>query len=304
MSSYCEVCKRDDADYLDPTAKMWYSKRCPHSLCNGCVTSAFANRSTAMKCPPPCGVTLTKADLSKETNEEREFEREKLERAKLSLVYNQRREDFATREEWHGYCEGVEALVAALVAGSEGERKEAERAVEEYRRGHAEAINRASARRTAEESTALVVEREDANARKAAAAAAAEEAAARARVDQEVHRFKQSLAFGEADGGGASSVAGLLALKEKLACIKAKRAAEAAALKALPPPPPPPPCPHVALPKVSGFKNKAWGVGGSSAIIPPKKLPRDSLKGHWRAVGFNPLLVLEMEQEEVSELFL
>jgi len=260
---------------------MWHSKLCSHSFCAGCVNSNFSNRQTLTKCPQPCGVSLTRANLDERTNEEREFEREKEVRARLLFDYNLKRGDFADPEEWAKYCETVETLVAALVVGSEGEKREAERMVQDYRRTHLDSINRAAARYSAEDETRLKVEQREARAMCEEAAVKAEEAKARARVAAEVQKFKHSVAMGEADFGGAASVGGLVALRDKLLAEKATREAEAAALRAIRPPPPPPPCPNIPLPKVYGLKNKSW------VRLKPHMLPRDSLRGHWRATGFS-----------------
>lgn len=279
----CAICKRTDANYLVSTARMWHSKRCAHSVCQGCHNTGFASRSTAIKCPHPCGVTLTRADFSDKTPEEREYERERDVRRSLKSVFNLRREDFAGRPEaWHAYCERQEALVLALVTGSEAERKDAERAVEEHRRAHAVEINRAAARRTAEETAAQREERADLNARKAAASAVADAAAAAAAAAEEVRRFKFNLTLGEVDGGGGGSVAGLQGVAARLAAIKAARAAAAAAKRAERPPPPPVPCPGVPLPRLGegGPRNAAW------AGAPWWRLPGDSLPAHWRAAGW------------------
>ena len=295
----CACCKRTDANYTDPLARMWHSKRCAHSVCEGCRNSGFASRSTTMKCPPPCGMTLTKADFSDKTPEEREFEREKDVRRSLKSVFNLRREDFAgRREEWHRYCERQEALVLALVTGTEAERKEAERAVEEHRRAHAVEINRAAARRSAEESAAHQEERADLNESKAAAAAVAEEAATAARVAEEVKRFKFNLTLGEVEGGSGGSVAGLQGVRERLLAIQAARAAAAAAKRAEPPPPPPPPCPAIPLPKIEGFRNRAW------AALPFWQLPADSLPAHWRAAGWVQAAELRWEEREAQDMLL
>ena len=316
----CAICKRTDANYTDSTARMWHSKRCAHSVCEGCRRSGFASRSTIIKCPQPCGVTLTKADFSDKTPAEREFEREKEVRRGLKGVFNLRREDFAGRgEEWHRYCERQEGLVMALVTGSEAERKEAERAVEEHRRAHAVEINRAAARRNAEETVAHQEERADISVRKAAAAAVADEAAKAARVAEEVKRFKLNLAWGDlgeaaagaggSEGAGAGAgaaaaaaasaaggVAALQSVKERLLAIRAARAAAAAAKRAERPPPPPPPCPHIALPRVEGLRNRAL------AALPYWQLPGDTLQAHWRAAGWELHKARQGEEQELREM--
>jgi len=295
----CAICKRTDANYADTTAKMWHSKRCAHSVCEGCRNSGFASRSTTIKCPQPCGVTLTKADFSDKTPEEREYEHERDVRQRLKAVFNLRREDFGQRvEEWHRYCERQEGLVLALVTGSEAERKEAERAVEEHRRTHAHEINTAAARRRNDESTAKTEECADRDARKAAAAAMADAAAAAAAVKEEVKRFKFNLTLGEVDGGGAGSVAGLQAVVARLAAIKARHKAEAEARSAERPPPPPPPCPGIPVPRLGSgaMRNPAW------VELPWWQLPRDSLAAHWRAAGWEAACEHAWEAREVQAM--
>ncbi len=269
-----------------------------------------------LKCPYPCGLTLTKDEFSDKTAEEREFRRETEIRRRLAVVFNLRFEDFAgRREEWHKYCERRETLVMALVTGTEAEQREAERAVEEYRRTHTTEISCAAARRSAEDTAEQQADRADLSERKAKADAVAEKEARAARVAQEVRNFKVNLSWGEVGApfgggavgaaaaggggaaGGASSAAGLAKVKERLLAIKAKRAADAKArICALPSLPPP--CPHIPLPQLNatGLLNKGW------TALPLFRLPKESLPSHWRASGWDASASFALEKAELCDM--
>ena len=316
----CAVCKSAANSYSDGTRKMHHSTRCPHSFCEGCKTLGFASRHTVIKCPPPCGETLTKADFSSFTADEREFEKESAERIRLSRVFNKRRDDFdatpAGRAEWDAYSERTERLIAALVAGSEAEHREAEREVDEYKRTHTSDINRASAKRAAEEGREAEAARAGAAVRAANARAAAETAKFAERTRVTVKRFLGGLAAGEVDGvrlagagtaggGGGSAApaaaaaaapsAALAALHEKLRGIKAARAAAAAATA---PPPATRPCPAVRLPSFLGYA--AEGL----LLKQARALPQASLRGHWRAAGVAEGEAAAWAEAELAEMLL
>jgi hypothetical protein len=325
MSSTCVVCKSAGAHYSDGFRRMWHSTRCAHSFCDGCRTLGFSQRHTVIKCPPPCGETLTRADFSDKTPAEHEFEREKDVRRRVRAVFNKVREDFFAAgggggggAAWDAYSERREALVAALVAGSAAEAREAERELDEFRRANASDINRVNARRAAEEGRRAEAAREEAAAGARRAREAAEAASTAARAQDAARLFFAKLKAGDVEGlrrqggggggGGAPEGSGaaarappppqqqradLAALQARLLAIKMARASARATVA---PPPTAHACPALRPPAFLGYAAEAL-LGKPARALPPASLP-----GHWRAAGVTPADVERWAQAELREM--
>jgi len=325
MSTQCVVCKSLEASYTDSGVRhMWHSTRCSHSFCDGCRTLGFSQRHTTIKCPAPCGETLTRADFSDKTPSEHEFEREKDVRRRVKGVFNKVRDDFVVASAggaaaWDAYCERRESLVAALVAGSAAERREAESELDEFRRAHALEISRVNARRAAEEGRRAEAARAEAaaGARRAAEAAAAALLAARAQ--EAARQFFTRLKTGDVEGlrrqGGGEAAAlppppappapppaaktpaqqraELAALQVQLRAIKGARAAARAAVA---PPPTTHACPALRFPNFLGYAAEAL------LSVPARQLPAASLPGHWRAAGVSPDDAMRWAMEEMQDM--
>lgn len=292
----CARCGHDDANYLDPDAKLVVS-RCGHSLCRRCFADSFG-RHRSVRCPASgCGETLTRADFSEDTRETVEFRREKEVRRRLSSIFNLTIADFdGDAAAYNAYLERVEVYIANLVTGVDV--METEAAIEEFRARNqrAIAVNNARAdsttRRTEE---TLRLERER---REAGAARTARELAERGVAVERIRiRLASALVLATRGAGGSGTardavalaahrseaLAELATLRKALLAAQAELAtavANAASTAAAPPLAPlVVPCATVFPPRLV----RDSGAAGTEA--PPHHLPQQILERVLRASG-------------------
>jgi hypothetical protein len=304
---------------------------CSHALCGRCNRDAFSRHRT-VACGArlevdgtirACDALIVSGELSRESTETREFAAEKRVRRTVTSVFNALRNDFASDAEWNDYAERTELLIAALVSGSAAEKAAAEAAVAAHRASSAGEIEAAAARRAAESAAASRAAEAEDGAARAVDRALLERAEREARVATTVHVFMRAVALGESRaaasaggplaatakhaGGGApapSSTADdvfhleqtrerLIALraaqraaKEKAAAMEANRARldNAPILQGVPPP------------RVLSALHPLWSG------MPTAALPRDSLRGHWRAAGFDLRAAVAAAEAELNEM--
>jgi hypothetical protein len=289
----CCRCERDDANYLDAGARLWYAS-CGHALCERCRKEMYA-RHRENSCPARgCGATLNAQDFSGQTREMKEFEEEKRVRRRLAAIFNKSALDFGgDADAYARFVEEVEVRVRTLVTGSEREKAEAEAQIAAYRAANQYQISLA----TAQQQARAVADRErlaaEAMARQAASRSAAEAEGAARRAAETVRRHITDVLLGEKRTLGADERAGLQALKARLLDVQAMKksggpmgtglgAGAGAGAAAVPAGPVLRyvPCPTVFPPRLVSTTHPGWTSLG------PHELPPSTLPAHRRAGGF------------------
>jgi hypothetical protein len=322
-TTICCRCERDDANYLDPNAKIWYSK-CGHLLCERCKRELF-QKHRMNKCPRKgCGITLGAQDFSAETKEQREYAEEKRVRDRLSKVFNKTLSDFnGNVAQYNDYLEHVETLVARLVTGSEREKAATEAEIAAYRETNKYSIDLNVARQHAAQQAARErLAAETAAREEAARRSASSEVEARRAADR-VRSHIKAVLFGErrigssagTGAGGDDEKEGIHALKQKLLELQQKRqqqkergegegdvlAGAAAPMQHSQQLQAQPlqmfvPCGAVLPPRLVAYAHPSW------MQLDTRQLPSTSLLPHKKACGYELSAIREREARDADTM--
>ena len=91
-----------------------FSTRCLHALCQQCLSSFYTQAGLQRKCYS-CQTVLLRKDYVQKDPEIYLVEKETEIRKQVLKIYNLRRNDFATAEEYDEYLETIEDLIFVLV---------------------------------------------------------------------------------------------------------------------------------------------------------------------------------------------
>eukprot|EP00743_Colponemidia_sp_Colp-15_P003472 GILK01003750.1.p1 GENE.GILK01003750.1~~GILK01003750.1.p1 ORF type:complete len:285 (-),score=54.80 GILK01003750.1:62-916(-) len=107
----CPICR--NATYLKPDLKLLISS-CGHRFCQDCVNRLFSGGKTVAACPI-CRNTLRKGNFTDKSSDQVAFDKEVNIRRKVNKIYNKRREDFDSLQDYNNFLEEVEDVVFNLV---------------------------------------------------------------------------------------------------------------------------------------------------------------------------------------------
>ncbi|KAK7203093.1 CDK-activating kinase assembly factor MAT1-domain-containing protein [Myxozyma melibiosi] len=194
----CPVCRLDT--YMNPSMRFLINTECYHRMCESCVDRIFSQGPA--KCPIyGCNMTLRKNKFKRQTFADLQVEREVDVRRRVNQVFNRRREEFDSLDEYNNYLEQVEAAIFNLV--NHVQEEETEQKLNEYKAANQSAIKANATLLSQEEEKAEIMRQLEAERRLNQRLSAIEESVAEQELKKEADRkIIQDLATakdGEAD---------------------------------------------------------------------------------------------------------
>ncbi|CDW72314.1 menage a trois 1 [Stylonychia lemnae] len=150
----CLIRQSNDLNSLlnsnEPLVKFAHSIKCPHYLqlfqlqldtrCINCLNDLYrtVSQKQQIKCYT-CQTFLKKSDYTEQTIEEYQFDRDFKIRDKIMKIYNKKRIDFPSLDQYYQYLEDVEDKIQKLIDGEEVERIDKE--ILEYKKRNKDQIS-------------------------------------------------------------------------------------------------------------------------------------------------------------------